>query len=211
MKNLYISGIKYFDIIKRVEAINKVEPTWKICGFLNFKNRIKEEELCGYPLIGAEKIEALARDNNNYFFCNKPRNKRAAQLLLNYNCNIATLIHPAIDLNYVNLGKGCIIPEGCILGGGTKIGDFVTVRLMSLISHDVTVEDFVFIGPTASIAGDAILKKRCFIGQGAVVMPGRIVGEESVVGAGAVVTKNVPPGKVVIGIPARPMQKRGKA
>ncbi len=205
MKNLYILGAKFFDLIKLVEAINKSEPTWKICGFLNPKNRIKEKEIWGYPVIGAEKIGVLARDTTNYFFCNKPRNQRAAQFLISHNCNMATLVHPAIDLNYVNLGKSCILPEGCVVGGRTKIGDFVTVRLKSLISHDVTVEDFVFIGPSASIAGEAVLKRRCFIGQGAVVMPGIMIGEESVVGAGAVVTKDIPPSTVVIGIPAKPM------
>ncbi len=210
MKKLYILGAKYFDLVKRVEAINKLEPTWKIGGFLHTIRRIKRDDLWGYPLIGIEKIEALARDGNNYFFCNKPRNIRAAQLLLSYNCNIATLVHPAIDLNYVSMGKGCILPEGCIVGGRAKIGDFVTVRMMSLISHDVTIEDYVFIGPSVSIAGEAVLKRRCFIGQGAIIMGGRVIGEESVVGAGAVVTKDVPPGTVVIGIPAKPMQGRGQ-
>jgi sugar O-acyltransferase (sialic acid O-acetyltransferase NeuD family) len=205
MKNLYIFGTKFFDLIKLVEAINMSKPTWKICGFFDTKNRIKGDELWGYPLIGIEKVEKLARDKNNYFFCNKPRNYKAAHFLISNNCNIATLVHPNVDLNFVEIGKGCILPEGCVVGGRTKIGDFVTVRLNSLISHDVTVEDFAFIGPSASIAGESVLKKRCFIGQGAVVMTGRVIGEESVVGAGAVVTKDVPPGTVVIGIPAKPM------
>ena len=205
LKNLYILGTKFFDLIKLVEAINRVEPTWRIGGFL-VKKRTRGEKLWGYPLIGLENIAALAREPNNYFFCNNPRHIKAAEFLIANNCRIATLVHPAIDLNYVEIGKGCILPEGCVVGGRTKIGDFVTVRLKSLISHDVTVEDYVFIGPSASIAGESVLRKRCFIGQGAVVMPGRVVGEESVVGAGAVVTKDVPPRTVVIGIPARPMR-----
>ena len=40
-------------------------------------------------------------------------------------------------------------------------------------------------------------------GDGAILCPGIEVGEEAFVGAGAVVTKDVPPGKLVVGNPAR--------
>ncbi len=43
----------------------------------------------------------------------------------------------------------------------------------------------------------------CFIGYGAIIMPGVSIGPNSVVAAGAVVTKDVPPGTVVGGNPAR--------
>lgn len=66
----------------------------------------------------------------------------------------------------------------------------------------------MFVGPSTSIGSNVVLKKRCFIGQGAVVMAGIAVGEDSVVGAGAVVTKDVPPGTVVVGVPAKPMKKK---
>ena len=43
----------------------------------------------------------------------------------------------------------------------------------------------------------------CGRGGGAILCPGIEVGEEAFVGAGAVVTKDVPPGKLVVGNPAR--------
>ena len=42
-----------------------------------------------------------------------------------------------------------------------------------------------------------------FIGLGAIIMPGVKIGENSVIAAGSVVTKDVPPGSVVGGNPAR--------
>ena len=45
--------------------------------------------------------------------------------------------------------------------------------------------------------------ERCFIGGRAIILPGVTVGDGSIVAAGAVVTKDVPPGSIVAGNPAR--------
>jgi acetyltransferase-like isoleucine patch superfamily enzyme len=46
------------------------------------------------------------------------------------------------------------------------------------------------------------------IGSGAVILPGVVIGEGALVGAGAVVTRNVEPGAVVAGSPARFLRLR---
>jgi maltose O-acetyltransferase len=42
-----------------------------------------------------------------------------------------------------------------------------------------------------------------WLGGGAIVLPGVTIGADSVIGAGAVVTKDVPPGVIAVGNPAR--------
>jgi acetyltransferase-like isoleucine patch superfamily enzyme len=54
-----------------------------------------------------------------------------------------------------------------------------------------------------------VLRRGCYLGAGCVVLPGVTVGERAVVGAGAVVTKDVPAGKVVVGVPARVVRDAG--
>ena len=56
--------------------------------------------------------------------------------------------------------------------------------------------------PDDALAGP-VLRRACRIGGGAVLVPGVEVGEEAFVAAGAVVTRDVPPGAVVMGSPAR--------
>ena len=45
--------------------------------------------------------------------------------------------------------------------------------------------------------------ENCFVGGRSLIMPGVTVGDGCVVGAGSIVTKDVPPGSVVAGNPAR--------
>jgi acetyltransferase-like isoleucine patch superfamily enzyme len=95
-----------------------------------------------------------------------------------------------------------------VVGSNAKIGNFVSVRLRSLISHDVCIEDFSFIGPGVTIGSGAMIKRGSFIGAGATIMLDRIVGEYSIVGAGTLVTRDVPPEQTVAGVPARVIQKK---
>jgi len=48
-----------------------------------------------------------------------------------------------------------------------------------------------------------VIRRGARIGANATILPGVVVGEDALVGAGAVVTRDVPPGAVVAGNPAR--------
>ncbi|MBX3513884.1 MAG: acyltransferase [Xanthobacteraceae bacterium] len=62
-----------------------------------------------------------------------------------------------------------------------------------LLTHDMT----------RGIYADTRVGARCFIGAHSILMPGVTVGDGSIVGAGSVVTRDVPPGSIVVGNPAR--------
>ncbi len=87
----------------------------------------------------------------------------------------------------------------------------------------ITIEDSVRVGPGVLILthdaacchhvldlpnmyAPVVLKKNSTIGAGAMILPGVTVGENAVVAAGALVSKDVPPGMVVAGVPAKPLR-----
>jgi acetyltransferase-like isoleucine patch superfamily enzyme len=84
------------------------------------------------------------------------------------------------------------IENNCVISSGVRF-----------ITHDGAVGIFRDEVKDLNIFGTIEIKDRCFIGIGSILMPDITIGPNSVVGAGSVVTKDVPPGSVVAGVPAK--------
>ncbi|MCZ8036416.1 acyltransferase [Novosphingobium sp.] len=79
---------------------------------------------------------------------------------------------------------------------------FVSVGA-KFICHDGGVLPFRKNHPTLDLAAPIVVKSNTFIGAGALILKGVTIGENCIVGANAVVSKDVAPGTIVAGNPAR--------
>jgi len=118
----------------------------------------------------------------------------------------------------VALGEQASVWPGAVLRGdinSIRVGDRSNVQDGAVvhIADDYPAE----IGRDVTIGHRAIVhacrvEDECLIGMGATLLDGAVIGERSIVGANALVTQGtvVPPGSLVLGMPAKVVRSLGE-
>ncbi len=118
---------------------------------------------------------------------------------------------------FVEIQKGSKIGKNCKISSHTFICEGVTIEDKVFIGHNVTFINDIFPRATAQdgrlqteedwICVSTFVKQGASIGSSATLLCGITVGENAMVGAGSVVTKDVPANTIVVGNPARILNK----
>jgi sugar O-acyltransferase (sialic acid O-acetyltransferase NeuD family) len=117
-------------------------------------------------------------------------------------------VHPsAVIAPETVLGDGVLVMALSHISSSVRVGDHVQVHYSATIGHDCVLERGATALPGANVAGTVTLGEASTVGSGAQVLQGLSVGAGATVGAGAVVTRDVEPGAVVVGVPARPLAR----
>ncbi len=108
---------------------------------------------------------------------------------------------------HCRIGKNSIVNQNCRLDnrGGIEIGENVSISPhVHILTADHDLASPGFEGSERPVR----LGDRVFIGSRAIILPGVTLGEGCAVGAGSVVTKDVAPGAIVAGVPAKVIGQR---
>lgn len=159
-------------------------------------------EICGIPVLDFEEL----RPGDQFVLAIADSDAREK---LEAKCIAAGLIPATICAGSFQQGPSVQIDSGAVFCAHTMVTASATIgrqfqcNIYSYVAHDCVIGDYVTFAPRVSVNGNVHIGDHAYIGTGAVIKPGIQIGKRAIVGMGAVVTKDVPPGAVVMGNPAR--------
>ena len=131
-----------------------------------------------------------------------------------YGCRLGdgTRVGPFVEIQRgAVVGARCKIQSHSFICDGVEIGDEVFVGHGVVFINDkfprATTEEGALQTPDDWELLPTVVEHRATIGSGATILGGIRIGEGALVGAGAVVTRDVPPGEIVRGNPARARER----
>lgn len=113
--------------------------------------------------------------------------------------------------HHVSIGSHSIVEHHVSIGSNVRLHSGVFVPEFSVLEDDCWLGPHVVVTnaryPRSARAKEQLrgahIGRGAKIGANVTLLPGIVIGESALVGAGAVVTRDVPPGAVVAGNPAR--------
>jgi sugar O-acyltransferase (sialic acid O-acetyltransferase NeuD family) len=198
------------DILDVVAALNDAAAEWEVVGLLD--DRAAVSEFAGHKVLGPLKEAAVLE---GCWFVNAigsdRTHRRRREILATVQvpaARFATLVHPRATVSpRTQLGRGVCVNAGVVIGANGRVGDHAWFGAGCVIGHDTTVGDYATVAPGAVVSGGVTLGDSCYVGAGSVLRQNVRIGERALVGLGAVVLRDVPSGEVVVGNPARRLER----
>jgi sugar O-acyltransferase (sialic acid O-acetyltransferase NeuD family) len=209
-------GGNVVDIIDMVDDMNDAkdaaDPTYEVLGFLDNRDELQGKEFFGFSMLG--KFADAGRFVQRYpevrfttwigradTYLRRPR---MIQSLGVPHERFQTLVHPTTYLSRrARIGRGVLIFQNCTVSNSAVLGDHVVALPHTIVSHDCLLDDYAVATSAVIVGSVAKVGRNCYLGSGCSMLPGVKIGEGSMVGLGTVVLRDVAPGKVVVGNPAR--------
>jgi sugar O-acyltransferase (sialic acid O-acetyltransferase NeuD family) len=116
----------------------------------------------------------------------------------------ATMVHPTVVVpSTCSVGEGSILLAGTVLTADVTVGRHVVCMPHVVLTHDDVVEDFATLCAGVVLGGTVTVGRAAYLGMAASVRENLTIGAEATLAMGAVVVRDVPPGTVYAGVPAR--------
>ncbi|WP_168582440.1 NeuD/PglB/VioB family sugar acetyltransferase [Gephyromycinifex aptenodytis] len=105
------------------------------------------------------------------------------------------------------IGVGCFIGSHTTIEPGVSLANHCAIAQNVTIAHDTKISSYSYCAFQVAIGSRVSVGEYTFVGIGARIRGDLEIGRNSLIGVGATVISAVPPSAVVVGNPARPLEK----
>jgi sugar O-acyltransferase (sialic acid O-acetyltransferase NeuD family) len=195
-----------------VRAINAVEPTWDLVGFLDDDPRLEGRSVAGIPVRGP--VAMAGSLDASVAVCTARPSLGSSRPALVETLGLPAdqrpaLIHPGASLSGSTIvAPGCIVLAGVVATSMVSLGAHAVLMPHVVLTHDDAIGDYATLASGVCLGGGVRVGSQAYLGAGVLVREGLTVGEGALIGMGAVVLDDVPPGEVWFGAPARRREPR---
>ena len=181
------------------------EEQYKIKGFLDDNSKALDGYNIEIGVVGSiDKYEIKEKDRFIIGIGTLAIKKQIVEKLIVRGAKFINLIHPtAVIADTAVIGRGNVIAPFVLISNCAKLNDFVVLNVYSSCGHDTRIGKYCTLSPYAAATGFVILENEVFLGTHATVIPGKKVGYQSKISANSVVMRDVPPNKMVFGVPGK--------
>jgi sugar O-acyltransferase (sialic acid O-acetyltransferase NeuD family) len=180
----------------------------RLLGFLDDDPALAGRSVDGVPVLGPSTALYDAPHAGAVLCVGSPRNPLARMRLAGRlglpEHRYATVVHPTVSVSVDSVvGPGTVLLAQSVLTAGVRVGAHVAVMPRVVLTHDDVVEDYATLASGVLLGGGVRVGRGAYIGAGAMVREQVVIGAGALVGMGSVVRRDVPPGEVWAGNPAR--------
>jgi sugar O-acyltransferase (sialic acid O-acetyltransferase NeuD family) len=190
------------------------DSPYKVVAFTVDQAYIKEETLCGLPVVPFEQVEAMYPPTIykmslflSYREVNQFRAKKYSQAKAK-GYDLLSYVSPhAVTWPGLVIGDNCFIGELSVIQPFVEIGSNIIIVAGSIVGHHSVIKDHCFISGGTVILGKVTVEPFCFLGANCTIKQGITIGRGCIIGAGSYISKDTQEKGVYITKPAELMPK----
>lgn len=206
MSDVWIVGAGGFgrEVLQYAQDAEESGQNIHVVGFLDSNVAALEGFAIDLPVVDPSKRGVLLSGNVVIALGDPTLRAATRQTVDAAGGTLISVVHPtAWVAATAQIEAGCIVAPGAFVSANAHLARNAVVNVFASVGHDCRVGVDTVLSPHVALSGAAVMGDAVLCGTHVTVTPGVSVGDYARLAAGACITRDVPPGALAAGNPAR--------